>query len=78
MKDSNMGCLNYTLAILLAFAIVFIVSLIPVGALYLIYSLIIVPTFGAPTLSFWAVFWIVVAIDIVASLFRGVSSSTKN
>ena len=53
------------LAILLGFLVILIASLISGLAAWLVWTLIITPVFSAPALSYWQMYFIILAINLI-------------
>ena len=64
MKKDN-GCFEAFLAVILVFAIALVVNLIFAGIAAWMWGLIIVPVFGAPVLTYWQMYGIMVLISCI-------------
>lgn len=64
MKKDN-GCFEAFLAVILVFVIALIVNLIFAGIAVWMWGLIIVPVFGAPVLTYWQMYGIMVLISCI-------------
>ena len=63
MKNSNYGCSEMLITIILAICLVIVGNLLLAGIALWMWGLVIVPVFGAPALTFWQMYGIMVLID---------------
>ena len=63
MKNSNYGCSEMIITIILAICLVIVGNLLLAGIALWMWGLVIVPVFGAPALTFWQMYGIMVLID---------------
>lgn len=74
MKD-NVGCGTILIVFFLIVVLAFALSCIQAGIALWLWGAILVPTFGAPVLSFWETFGLVWLIHIFVGGSRVVSSA---
>ena len=63
MKNSNYGCSEIFIAAIIAICLVIVGNLIFAGIALWMWGLIIVPVFGAPALTFWQMYGIMILIN---------------
>lgn len=65
MKKKEYGCLEVFLAVILVFAVALVINLIFAGIAVWMWGLVIVPVFGAPVLTYWQMYGIMVLLSCI-------------
>jgi hypothetical protein len=63
MKNSNYGCSEILIAIIIAICLAIVGNLLLAGIALWMWGLVIVPVFGAPALTFWQMYGIMILIS---------------